>query len=103
MDLKAYFGRIGYVGEPRVDLATLRALHRAHLLAIPYENLDVQLGRPLTTDPAAAYDKIVRRRRGGWCYEMNGLFGWALETVGFSVMRMAGGAMRELRGDMAVG
>jgi N-hydroxyarylamine O-acetyltransferase len=54
MDLRAYFDRIGFTGEARPDLATLRALHRAHLLAIPYENLDVQLGRPVTTDPEAA-------------------------------------------------
>jgi N-hydroxyarylamine O-acetyltransferase len=103
MDLEAYLDRIGHAGPVRPDLATLRALHRAHLLAIPYENLDVQLGRPLTTEPAAAYDKIVNRRRGGWCYEMNGLFAWALDQVGFKVTRMAGGAMRELRGDAAVG
>jgi N-hydroxyarylamine O-acetyltransferase len=103
VELQAYLDRIGYAGPVRPDLATLRALHRAHLQAIPYENLDVQLGRPLTPDPAAAYDKIVRRRRGGWCYEMNGLFGWALDQVGFSVMRMAGAAMREVRGDSAIG
>ena len=103
MELGAYLDRIGYGGPVRPDLATLRGLHRAHLLAIPYENLDVQLGRPLTPDPAAAYDKIVRQRRGGWCYEMNGLMGWALGEIGFSITRMAGGAMRELRGDFVVG
>ncbi len=103
MDLQAYLDRIGHAGPVAPDLATLRALHRAHLLAVPYENLDVQLQRPVTTDPAAAYDKIVRRGRGGWCYEMNGLFGWALEQVGFSVMRMAGAANRELLGDLLIG
>jgi N-hydroxyarylamine O-acetyltransferase len=72
MDLQAYFDRIGFAGPARPDLATLRAIHRAHLLAVPYENLDVQLGRPVTLDPAHAFDKIVRRRRGGWCYEMKG-------------------------------
>ena len=103
MDLQAYLDRIGYAGPATPDLATLCALHRAHLLAIPYENLDVQLQRRVTTDPTHAYDKIVRRRRGGWCYEMNGLFGWALEQVGFRVMRMAGAAMREVRGDTTIG
>jgi N-hydroxyarylamine O-acetyltransferase len=103
MDLKAYFDRIGFEGEVRPDLATLVALHRAHLQAIPYENLDVQLGRPLTTDPAAAFDKIVGRRRGGWCYEMNGLFGTVLSEIGFKVTRMAGAAMRELLGDIVIG
>jgi N-hydroxyarylamine O-acetyltransferase len=103
MELSAYLERIGYAGPVSADAATLKALHRAHLLAIPYENLDVQLRRPLTTDPAAAYDKIVRRGRGGWCYEMNGLFGAMLEAVGFDVMRMAGAANRELLGDLVIG
>jgi N-hydroxyarylamine O-acetyltransferase len=103
MELSAYFDRVGYSGPVRPDLATLRAVHRAHLLAIPYENLDVQLGRPVTIEPAAAYDKIVRRRRGGWCYEMNGLMGWALGEMGFAVTRMAGAAMRVAWGDFAVG
>jgi N-hydroxyarylamine O-acetyltransferase len=103
MELAAYLDRIGYAGPVRPDLATLRGVHRAHLQAIPYENLDVQLGRRLTTDPAAAYDKIVRRGRGGWCYEMNGVLGWALGEIGFSVTRMAGAANRELLGDVVVG
>jgi N-hydroxyarylamine O-acetyltransferase len=103
MDLQAYFARIGFAGSAKPDLATLTALHRAHLQAIPYENLDVQLGRPLTTDPAAAFDKIVTRRRGGWCYEMNGLFGAVLTEIGFKVTPMAGAAMRELLGDIVVG
>src|SRR5436305_7150802 len=103
MELSAYLERIVHAGPVAPDVATLKALHRAHLTAIPYENLDVQLGRPLTTDPAAAYDKIVRRGRGGWCYEMNGLFGAMLEEIGFSVTRMAGAANRELLGDVVIG
>ena len=95
MDLPAYLQRIQFRGEPRPDLATLKALHRQHLLHIPYENLDVQLGRPLDLDPAAAFDKLVRRRRGGWCYEMNGLLRWALETVGFEVLPMTGAIRRD--------
>jgi N-hydroxyarylamine O-acetyltransferase len=103
MDLHAYFNRIGFTGPARPDLATLKAVQRAHALGISYENLDVQLGRPLTTDPAAAFDKIVRRRRGGWCYEMNGVLGAALDAIGFKVTRLAGGVMRSLRGDDALG
>ena len=87
MELSAYLDRIGYRGRPQPNLATLRALHRAHLLAIPYENLDVMLGRPVSIAPPAAYAKLVEGRRGGWCYEMNGLFGWALEAIGFAVTR----------------
>ena len=103
MDLQAYLDRIGFAGVPRADLATLRALHRGHSLAISYENLDVQLGRPLTTSPAEAFDKIVRGGRGGWCYEMNGLLGAVLDEVGFKVTRLAGGVHRMVRGEEAVG
>lgn len=103
MKLDAYLDRIAYHGPLRPDRATLAALHRAHLLAIPYENLDVQLGRPVSTDPAAAYDKIVRRKRGGWCYEMNGLFGWVLSEIGFKVTRAAGAVLREKRGAASEG
>ena len=103
MDLQAYFERIGFTGAAKPDAATLVALHRAHLLAIPYENLDVQFGHAMTPDPEAAFDKIVTRRRGGWCYEMNGLFGLALEAIGFRVTRLAGGVRRDLMGDVMVG
>jgi N-hydroxyarylamine O-acetyltransferase len=103
MDLNAYLDRIAYDGPQRRDAATLAALHRAHLRTIPYENLDVQLGRPVTTAIPAIYDKIVTRGRGGWCYEMNGLFGWALGEFGFNVTRCAGAVLRESRGDEAIG
>lgn len=103
MDLADYLSRIGYDAPLRPDLDTLFGLHSRHLLAIPYENLDVQLGRRLTLDPAKAFDKLVTRGRGGWCYEMNGVFAWALETAGFSVTRMAGEVMREERNPDALG
>jgi N-hydroxyarylamine O-acetyltransferase len=103
MDLKQYFKRIGFAGDARPDLATLTALHRLHLTAIPYENLDVQLGRPVGFDIEAIFDKLVLSRRGGWCYEMNGLFAWALESIGFRPIRMAGGVLRERFGDRTVG
>src|SRR5437868_15402114 len=86
--LDAYLERIGYSGSRRPTLATLIAVHRAHLLAISYENLDIHLGRVLTLDPAQIFDKIVMRRRGGWCYEMNSLLAWALRELGFSVTLM---------------
>ncbi len=102
MNLAAYLDRIGHTGPVAADLATLRAVHRAHHFAIPYENLDVQLKRPVTTNPAAAFDKIVTRRRGGWCYEMNGLLGWALGEIGFKITRMMAGVRREQDGDIAI-
>jgi len=103
LDLPAYFERVGFAGRTAPDLPTLAALHRAHLTAIAYENFDVQLGRPLTLDPAAAFEKLVRGRRGGWCYEMNGLFGAVLEAVGFKVTRLAGGVLMSALGKVVIG
>ena len=65
---------------------------------IPFENLDVQLGRPLSTSIQEAYEKIVINMRGGWCYEQNGLFGWALSEIGFDVRRIAASVMRQEKG-----
>ena len=101
MQLATYFERIGFRDVARPDLPTLRGVLRAHVLTVPFENLDVQLGRPLTADVGAAYDKIVNRRRGGWCYEQNGLFGWALTEIGFDVTRVAAAVMRAERGAIA--
>ena len=103
MDVQAYFDRIGFAGSARADLETLTALHRLHLRAIPYENFDVLLGRPVSLAPEAAFEKLVTRRRGGWCYEMNGLLGAVLEDIGFTVTRMAGAVMRTERGDVSLG
>ena len=85
MDLTAYLNRIGYHGPLTPTAETLRALHRAHLLAVPFENLDIHLGRPIVMDEARFFDKIVRRRRGGFCYELNGLFAALLRELGFGV------------------
>ena len=98
-----YLTRIGFASTPRADLATLTALHRHHAEAIPWECLDCFAGRPTTRDPAAAFDKIVGLGRGGWCYEMSGLFAWMLEGLGFQVTRLAAGVMRDSMGNEAVG
>jgi N-hydroxyarylamine O-acetyltransferase len=103
MHVRDYLNRIGIAYPARPGLASLRAIHRAHLLSIPYENLDVQLGRPVGLSPAPIFDKIVRHGRGGWCYEMNGLLGWALDELGFSVTRCAGAVGRETHGDAGIG
>jgi N-hydroxyarylamine O-acetyltransferase len=103
LDLSAYLQRIRFAGSVRPDLATLKAIHRAHQYAIPFENLDVQLRRPIVMDLEASYDKIVGRRRGGWCYEMNGVMEWALTEIGFEVMRLGAGVMRERAGDAQLG
>lgn len=103
MELNAYLTRIGFDGAPRVDIDTLRAVHRGHVTTIPYENLDVQFGRPVTRNANDAFAKIVGDRRGGWCFEMNALLGWALETIGFSVIRLAAGVGRMTDGDGMIG
>ena len=103
MNLQSYFNRIAFKGNARPDLATLGALHQSHQLAVPFENLDVQLGRKLDIGVDAAYQKIVDRGRGGWCYEMNGVFGWALRQIGFDVIRVSAGVMRERLGDIQLG
>lgn len=103
MKLTQYLARIGYVGSPKEDLRTLRAIHRAHAEAISYENLDILLHQPVSRSVPAIYEKIVERRRGGWCYEMNGLLSWALEEIGFKVIRLAGGVHRQTLGDRIIG
>jgi N-hydroxyarylamine O-acetyltransferase len=89
MDVDAYLGRIGYVGAREPSAEVLTQLHRAHMLAVPFENLDIHLGVENVLEPEHLFDKIVTRRRGGWCYELNGLFARLLETLGFSVARYA--------------
>ncbi len=104
MQLAQYLQRIGFDGRATADIQTLRRLHRLHLEAISYENLDVQLGRPLGFDLPAIFHKLVLSGvRGGWCYEMNSLFAWALEEIGFAVTRLACGVERELSGDRTIG
>jgi N-hydroxyarylamine O-acetyltransferase len=91
VQVDAYLKRIGYEGSRQPTVGTLRRLHRAHLLTVPFENLDVLLGRPIHLSLPALYDKIVLRRRGGFCYELNGLFAWLLEELGFPVERLSAG------------
>lgn len=101
--LDRYLARVRYDGPRVANLSTLRALHRAHLLAIPYENLDIHLGLAVSLDPEAAFTKLVDERRGGWCYEMNGLFGRVLETLGFTVRYVSGAVGRARKGWRAQG
>jgi N-hydroxyarylamine O-acetyltransferase len=98
MDLQAYLRRMNYHGELAPTAATLRDLHRAHLLAVPFENLDIQLGRPILLEQDALFDKIVTRRRGGFCYELNGLFALLLRGLGFEVTLLAAGVARAAGG-----
>jgi N-hydroxyarylamine O-acetyltransferase len=81
----AYLERIRYAGPLVPSAEILRALHRAHMLTVPFENLDIHLGRPIVLELPRLYDKIVNQRRGGFCYELNGLFAWLLRELGFRV------------------
>ncbi|HWK53604.1 MAG TPA: arylamine N-acetyltransferase [Hyphomicrobiales bacterium] len=83
--LAQYCHRIGYDGPLSPTLATLRALHELHPRAIPFENLDPWLGLPVSLEPEALFDKLVRQCRGGYCFEQNGLFALVLQTLGFSI------------------
>ena len=89
IDTAAYLARIGFRDPVVPTEETLRALHLAHLLTVPFENLDVHLGRPIVLDEALLFDKIVRRRRGGFCYELNGLFAALPRAIGFDVALLA--------------
>lgn len=71
--LTAYLNRIGVPSRPERNEATLRELQLMHLLAVPFENLSIHLGEPISLDPDEIFDKIVVRCRGGFCYELNGL------------------------------
>ncbi len=88
MDMHAYLDRMNYRGVQAVTPDTLRALHLAHVLAVPFENLDNFLDRPVSLEPADLFAKIVTARRGGYCFELNGLFSLLLEELGFSVTRL---------------
>jgi len=91
VDLAGYFDRIGYGGRADPTVETLHALVAAHNRSIPFENLDPLLSIPVADLSAAAlFDKLVNRRRGGYCYEHNGLMGYVLEELGFGVQRLAG-------------
>ena len=94
MNVAEYLSRINYRGPVEPSAETLRALHVAHLRAVPFENLSIHAGEPVTLEDAALFDKIVRRRRGGFCYEVNGLFAALLRALGFDVQMLSAGVAR---------
>lgn len=89
IELEKYLKRIKFEGEPKADLVTLKKLHLQHLLNIPFENLDIHLGRKIILEPEALYNKIVKNNRGGFCYEMNELFYEIITLVGFKAKRIS--------------
>jgi N-hydroxyarylamine O-acetyltransferase len=84
-DVRPYLDRIGYRGPTASTTEVLGAIHRQHLLSVPFENLDIGLGREIVVDEDAFAAKVVERRRGGFCYELNGAFAALLRSLGFRV------------------
>ena len=95
MDVEQYLRRIEYDGLRQPSSAALRGLHRQHLFAVPFENLDIALKTPICLDLPLLYDKIVRRHRGGFCYELNGLFCELLIALGFRVRMLSARVRRD--------
>lgn len=91
MNVKTYLERINYRGSLDPSAETLRALQVAHLSAVPFENLSIHAGQRIILDDHALFDKIVERRRGGFCYELNGLFAALLRGLGFQVDMLSAG------------
>ena len=89
MDVKRYLNRIEYTGPGRPSAAALRELHRQHLFTVPFENLDIALGNPILLSPPLLYEKIIVQRRGGFCYELNGLFAALLTELGYVVQMLS--------------
>jgi N-hydroxyarylamine O-acetyltransferase len=99
VDVAAYLARIAYRGPAKATAETLRALHRAHLLSVPFENLDISLGRKIILDEDAILHKIVEQRRGGFCYELNGAFAALLRALGFPTMLLSVRVARDAGGE----
>jgi len=99
VDLASYLSRIRYSGPTDATAETLRGLHRAHMFAVPFENLDISLGRKIVTDENAILQKVVDLRRGGFCYELNSAFAALLRTLGFQVTMLSARVARENGGE----
>lgn len=87
-DIATYARRIGFQGDLRPSAACLQELHLAHATHIPFENIDVLLGRPIRLDIDSVWNKLVANRRGGYCFEQNALFAAVLESMGCKVTRL---------------
>ncbi|MDD5544899.1 MAG: arylamine N-acetyltransferase [Acidobacteriia bacterium] len=89
MDVQAYLNRINFHGRLAPNIETLRPLQRSHLLTVPFENLSIHAHEPIRLEEEALFEKIVRRRRGGFCYELNGLFAALLRNLKFDVSMLS--------------
>ena len=95
MNIEAYLKRINYHGSLEPSAETLRALQVAHLKTVPFENLSIHANEPIVLEENALFAKIVERRRGGYCYEANGLFAALLRALGFEVAMLAAGVAKK--------
>jgi N-hydroxyarylamine O-acetyltransferase len=95
VEIDAYLNRLGYHGPRAPTLETLHHLHRTHLLVVPFENLDISRGTAIVLDERQLFDKIVGRRRGGFCYELNGLFAALLRGLGYDVTMLSARVRQE--------
>ena len=102
MNLDAYFQRINYSGSTEPTFDTLQALQRAHLYAVPFENLNIHIPKPIILDETLLFDKIVNQGRGGFCFEQNGVFSMVLRELGFNVTLMQANVYSESRQDFGV-
>jgi len=93
IDVDRYLARIGIAERPPTDFASLQRLQQAHLRTVPFENVDVFNGVAVTTDVHSSFAKVVERHRGGWCFELNGVFGALLTELGFDVSYLGAAAL----------
>jgi hypothetical protein len=100
IELDAYFSRIAYRASREPTLATLHAITAAHAAAIPFENLDVLLARPIHLDAETLQRKLVHERRGGYCFEQNGLLLLILQALGFQVVPISARARHQIPRDV---
>lgn len=99
INVSSYLSRIGYSGAVEPTAESLREIHYAHLLAVPFENLDISLGRKIVIDQDEILRKVVNRRRGGFCYELNSAFGALLRAMGFRVTLLSARVARANGGE----
>jgi N-hydroxyarylamine O-acetyltransferase len=95
VNVPGYLARIRYSGPTEPTARTLREIHRAHMLSVPFENLDIAFGTKIVLDSDAIVRKIVEERRGGFCYELNGAFAALLEALGFRVTLLSARVPRQ--------
>ncbi|XP_041799137.1 arylamine N-acetyltransferase, pineal gland isozyme NAT-10-like isoform X3 [Chelmon rostratus] len=103
MNLEEYFKRIGFHGSfDKLDLATLKLIHKQHVMSIPFENLSIHCGEEIIMDLEVIFNKIVRSSRGGWCLENNFLFGWVLREMGYDTTTLGSRVFNSILNDFGV-